>query len=53
VITDGRAEQRLVQLGRQADGHVEIVRGLTPGERVATTGLDQLGDGVPVSERAR
>ncbi len=53
VITDGRAEQRLVQIGRQADGHVEIVRGLTTGERVATTGLDQLGDGVPVSERAR
>jgi RND family efflux transporter MFP subunit len=53
VIRDGRAEQRFVQVGRHAGDQVEIVRGLAAGERVATTGLDQLGDGVPVSERAR
>jgi len=53
VIKDGRAEQRFVQVGRHADGQVEVVRGLAAGERVATTGLDQLGDGVPVSERPR
>jgi len=53
VIRDGRAEQRFVQVGRHAGDQVEIVRGLAAGERVATTGLDQLGDGVPVRERGR
>jgi membrane fusion protein (multidrug efflux system) len=53
VVKDGRAEQRFVQIGRQADGRVEIVRGLAAGERVVTTGLDQVGDGVSVSERPR
>jgi RND family efflux transporter MFP subunit len=53
VLKDGRAEQRFVQIGRQTDGQIEIVRGLVPGDRVATSGLDQLGDGVAVQDGAR
>ena len=53
VIKDDRAEQRFVQVGRRTGSHVEIVRGLSAGERVAVTGLDQLTDGAPVTEGAR
>ena len=35
VIKDGRAEQRFVQLGREVDGRVEVLRGVKAGERVA------------------
>jgi membrane fusion protein (multidrug efflux system) len=51
VLKDGRAEQRFVQIGRETAGHVEILRGLRAGERVATGGLERLADGVPIAER--
>jgi multidrug efflux pump subunit AcrA (membrane-fusion protein) len=50
VVRDGRAEQRFVQLGRQADGQVEVLRGLAAGERVAAPVPATLVDGAPVSE---
>lgn len=53
VLKGDRTEQRFVQIGRQNDGHVEIVRGLSTGERVVTSGLDQVEDGSTVSERTR
>jgi multidrug efflux pump subunit AcrA (membrane-fusion protein) len=50
VIKDGRAEQRLVQLG-QADGDlVEIKTGVAANEQVATSNVDQLIDGSPVRQ---
>jgi RND family efflux transporter MFP subunit len=51
VLKEGRAEQRYVQFGRAAGNAVEVVRGLRPGERVATGALDRLADGAPVAER--
>ena len=51
VLKDGRAEQRFVQIGPATGDEVEIVRGLGAGERVATSGLDRLADGVAISER--
>ena len=53
VITSDRAEQRFVQLGREADGQYEIVRGLDVGERVAVRPPDRLADGSAVIEQRR
>lgn len=48
VIHDGRAEDRVVQLG-QAEGElVEVKSGVREGELVATSNLEQLKDGAPV-----
>jgi len=52
VITDGKAELRMVQLGAARDGAVEINSGLKAGDVIAAdaTGLT---DGVPVQAIAR
>ena len=52
VLKEDRAELRFVQIGRAVDGLVEILRGLRPGERVATGGLEGLTDGAPVTAQA-
>lgn len=41
----GVVRQRLVRCGRRADGRVEIVSGLEPGERVAVSGVGGMRDG--------
>jgi multidrug efflux system membrane fusion protein len=38
VTSDNRAEMRELQVGRIADGHAVVEQGLTPGERVITSG---------------
>ena len=48
VIKDGRAEQRLVQLGQTEGDLVQIKSGVAPDEKVATSNLEMLGDGVVV-----
>ncbi len=48
VIAEGRAEEREVKLGTRLPGHVEIVRGLDPGEEIVTQGVQRLRDGLPV-----
>jgi RND family efflux transporter MFP subunit len=53
VVAGGRAELRYVQLGRQADGLAEVVRGVKVGERVAISEVDRLADGAAVSEPPR
>ncbi len=50
VIRNSHAEQRFVQLGRQVNGQVEILRGLEAGERVAAPLPAALVDGAPVAE---
>ena len=51
VIAGDRAEERIVMTG-QADGdRVEITDGLRAGERVATSGVERLADGVRVAAR--
>jgi len=50
AVKGGRAELRIVQIGREADGLVEIVRGLSTGERVVAQATDHLADGAPVIE---
>jgi len=48
VVAKDRAEERLVTLGQSVDDLVEISTGLKVDERVATTNVTQLVDGVPV-----
>ena len=50
VIKDGRAEQRLVQLGQTESDLMEIKSGVAEGEQVATSNLDQLSDGIAVRQ---
>lgn len=49
VIRDQRAEQRVVDTGLKQDGFQEIVKGLAPGEIIATDGAGFLADGAAVT----
>ena len=48
VIKDGHAEQRLVQLGQTDGDLIQVKTGVAADEKVATSNLEKLGDGVPV-----
>ena len=48
VIKNGHAEQRLVQLGQTEGDLVQVKSGVAADEKVATSNLEQLGDGVLV-----
>ena len=48
VIKDGHAEQRLVQLGQTEGDLVQLKSGVAADEKVATSNLEQLADGVAV-----
>ena len=50
VIKDGRAQQRLVQLGQTEGDLIEIKSGVAADEQVATSNVEQLSDGVAVRQ---
>jgi RND family efflux transporter MFP subunit len=50
VIKNGRAEQRLVQLGQAEGDLVEVRNGVAADEQVATSNVDQLSDGATVRQ---
>ncbi|MDL1893561.1 efflux RND transporter periplasmic adaptor subunit [Sphingobacteriales bacterium CHB3] len=45
VEQDGKAKERIVQLGGRQDGFVEILSGLEAGERIITVGYTDIIDG--------
>ncbi len=49
VVANGRAAQRPVETGLKQDGLQEIVKGLSPGEVIATDGAGFLSDGAAVT----
>jgi len=51
VVANDRAEERVVMTGQVVGNEIEIATGLKAGERVVTTGLDQMVDGVRVVAR--
>jgi membrane fusion protein, multidrug efflux system len=51
VVAADRAEERIVMTGQVAGDLVEITSGLTAGERVVATGIDQMVDGIRVVTR--
>jgi RND family efflux transporter MFP subunit len=48
VVTDQRAQLRLVKTGKRIGDEVELVSGVSAGERVVVEGASQLRDGQPV-----
>ncbi len=48
VASEGRAELRLVKTGMRCEDRVEILSGLSAGERVVTAGTDRLAEGQPL-----
>jgi multidrug efflux pump subunit AcrA (membrane-fusion protein) len=50
VIKDGRASQRLVQLGQTEGDLIEIKSGVAADEPIATSNVDQLSDGMVVAQ---
>ncbi|MCA1613751.1 MAG: hypothetical protein LC800_06290 [Acidobacteria bacterium] len=50
VIRDGRAEQRVVQLGAAEGELVEVKTGLQANEVVATSNVEALKDGAAVRQ---
>ena len=50
VIKDGKAEQRLVQLGQTDADMIEIKTGIKEGEKIATGNVDKLADGSLVKQ---
>jgi RND family efflux transporter MFP subunit len=48
VVADNTARLRLVRTGRTADGRVEILTGLEPGEKVVIRHEVKLADGQPI-----
>jgi multidrug efflux pump subunit AcrA (membrane-fusion protein) len=50
VIKDGKAVERLVQLGQTEGDLVQIKTGIVENETVATSNLEQLGDGMTVKQ---
>lgn len=49
VVNDGAVERRAVTAGRNLGSDVEIMAGVSPGERLAVTGLEQLSEGMRVN----
>ncbi len=50
VIKDGRAQERLVQVGQTEGDLVEVKSGVAEGENVATSNIEQLSDGMAVKQ---
>ena len=48
VVSDGKAERREVRIGGRSPGSVEVLAGLTAGERVIVEGTQKVRDGAPV-----
>ena len=53
VVEDGKAARREVRIGDRRPGSVEIVAGLTAGERVVVEGTQKVRDGAPVRAAER
>lgn len=51
VVSGERVEERVVMVGPPVDGRIEITDGLKAGERVATSAVETLADGVRVVVR--
>jgi hypothetical protein len=50
VISDGRAQERIVQLGLLENDLIEVKQGVQENESVATGNLDKIYDGVAVRQ---
>jgi HlyD family secretion protein len=51
VVSGDHVDERIVTIGDTVGDLVEITKGLKAGERVATTNVGQLADGIRVESR--
>ena len=51
VAANDHAQLRLVRTGKRTDSEVEILAGLSRGEKVITDGAGELRDGQPVTNK--
>jgi len=49
IVTEGRAQLRLVKAGKRHGDEVELVSGVSPGEQVVVEGAADLRDGQPLT----
>jgi len=49
IVVDGKAAEKIVELGQRVDGRVEILSGLTGDESVVVTNAAKLASGMPVT----
>ncbi len=52
-VEEGKAQQRLVSLGREDESNVVVDKGLAEGGRVITGNLQKIGPGAPVQPQER
>jgi membrane fusion protein (multidrug efflux system) len=50
VVDNGVARRRAVTVGQENNGRIEIVSGLTSGQRLITAPLDEISEGRAVEE---
>ena len=50
VATNGTVSRRIVKVGIATAGDIEIVEGLSPGDRIAIAGVNFLRDGMQVRD---
>jgi membrane fusion protein, multidrug efflux system len=48
VDSEGKAEQRIIEIGTRTDTQVQVLKGLNEGDLVLTTGVMQVRQGMPV-----
>ncbi|MCC5937820.1 MAG: efflux RND transporter periplasmic adaptor subunit [Lunatimonas sp.] len=48
VAKDGKAESRVVTIGKRTENMVQLLSGVKPGEQVLTTGILQAREGMPL-----
>ena len=51
VVDGDRAKERVVTVGEVYDGAIEVLTGLSAGEKVVTSAVNQLTDGVRILAR--
>jgi RND family efflux transporter MFP subunit len=51
VVKDQKVQLRLVKTGKRAGDKVELLSGVSPGEKIVIEGVNQLADGQPVEVR--
>ncbi len=53
VMRNGQARFQMIKVGRTARGRVEVLSGLSGGERIVLGGVDQIRDGSPITPKTR
>jgi membrane fusion protein (multidrug efflux system) len=52
VLENGKAVRRMIRIGRERDGKLEIVEGLKPGDSLISEQSIEIAEGVPVKARS-